>query len=126
MSSVPSDSDDGDFLVSEGTENFYGLRDYQPSDSPRHIAWKSYARSEELLTKQLGAYADKRVWLEWESFSGMDREARLIRLCYWVILLSNSHDEYGLRLLGIEIEPGRRDEHRDALLKALALFEIDQ
>ena len=56
----------------------------------------------------------------------MDREARLIRLCYWVILLSNSHDEYGLRLLGIEIEPGRRDEHRDALLKALALFEIDQ
>jgi uncharacterized protein (DUF58 family) len=126
MSSVPSDSDDGDFLVSEGTEDFYGLRDYQPSDSPRHIAWKSYARSEELLTKQFGAYADKRVWLEWESFSGMDREARLSRLCYWVIQLSNTHDEYGLRLPGIEIEPGRGNEHRDAILKALALFEIDQ
>jgi uncharacterized protein (DUF58 family) len=55
----------------------------------------------------------------------MDREARLSRLWYRVIQLSNSHDEYGLRLPGMEIEPGRGDKHRDALFKALALFEID-
>lgn len=37
INSVPSDSDDGDVFVSEEAEDFYGLRDYQASDSPRHM-----------------------------------------------------------------------------------------
>ena len=71
---APSTSDDGEQLISDGVEDFYGLREYQRGDPPRHIAWKSYARSEELLTKQFAAYADRRVWLEWDMLSGMDTE----------------------------------------------------
>jgi uncharacterized protein (DUF58 family) len=34
-----------------GSDDFAGLRGYQRSDSPRHIAWKAVARSDEMLTK---------------------------------------------------------------------------
>ena len=30
----------------QGSDDFSGLRAYQPTDSPRHVAWKSVARSE--------------------------------------------------------------------------------
>ena len=44
--------DAGDMLsVGTGTDDFFGFRAYQPSDSPRHVAWKASARSEEPLTK---------------------------------------------------------------------------
>ena len=125
LSSTPSNSDEGDLLASEGIEDFYGLRAYQAADSPRHVAWKSYARSDELLTKQFAAYADRRVWLAWEMFPGLDTEARLSRICYWTVTLARGQDEYGLRLPGVEIQPGRGRQHRDDVLKALALYEAD-
>jgi len=37
--------------LAPGNEDFTGLRAYQLSDSPRHVAWKSVARTEEMLTK---------------------------------------------------------------------------
>ncbi len=126
---VPSDkttSDkEGELVLRDGAEDFYGLREYQPGDSTRHIAWKAYARSETLMTKQYAAYADRRVWLEWDYFAGMDKERRLSHLCYWVLTLHSVNDEYGLRLPGVAIEPGRGESHRDRVLRALALFEGD-
>ena len=119
---------DGTPLTSEEAvraEDFYGLREYQPGDAIRHIAWRAYARSETLMTKQFAAYADRRVWLEWDHFEGLDREARLSRLCFWVLRLNSTNDEYGLRLPGLEIAPARGEAHRDEVLKTLALFELD-
>lgn len=117
--------EEGELVPRDGAEDFYGLREYQPGDPIRHIAWKAFARSENLMTKQYAAYADKRVWLEWDHFQGMDREARLSRLCDWVLRLNSSNEEYGLRLPGVAIEPGRGETHRDSVLRALALFEAD-
>src|SRR5256885_12661060 len=37
---------------SSGNDDFSGLRTYQLSDSPRHVAWKAVARSDDMLTKQ--------------------------------------------------------------------------
>ena len=121
--SETTSEEEGELILRDGAEDFYGLREYQPGDAIRHIAWKAYARTETLMTKQFAAYADKRVWLEWDHFHGMDREARLSRLCYWVLKLNSSNDEYGLRLPGLEIAPSRGESHRDEVLKALALFE---
>lgn len=121
--SESTSEEEGELVLRDGAEDFYGLREYQPGDPIRHIAWKAFARTETLMTKQFAAYADKRVWLDWDHFQGMDREARLSRLCYWVLKLNSSNDEYGLRLPGIEIEPSRGESHRDEILKALALFE---
>ena len=35
------------------------------SDSPRHVAWKAAARSDELLTKQFTGEAAAELWLDW-------------------------------------------------------------
>ncbi|MDA0788876.1 MAG: DUF58 domain-containing protein [Proteobacteria bacterium] len=121
---APSSAEEGEMLQREGAEDFYGLRQYHSSDPPRHVAWKSYARTEELLTKQYASYADRRVWLDWELLTGMEAEARLSRLCYWVLQLAATTNEYGLRLPGLEIAPGRGEAHRDEVLKALAIFEV--
>lgn len=119
-------SDDGELVAREGVDDFYGLREYRQGDSLKQLAWKSYARTGVLLTKQFAALADRRIWLEWEFFPGMDREERLSRLCYWVLKLDASDDEYGLRLPGVEKTPGRGPEHREEMLKTLALFEVEE
>jgi uncharacterized protein (DUF58 family) len=124
-STTTKGEEEGELILSDGAEDFYGLREYQPGDSIRHIAWKVFARTDKLMTKQYAAYADKRVWLDWEYFAELDREARLSRLCYWVLQLNSSNDEYGLRIPGIEIQPGRGDAHKEKVLRALALFDVD-
>lgn len=116
---------EGELLSREGVDDFYGLKEYQAGDSLRHVAWKSYARTNELLTKQYAAFVDRRVWLDWDYFVGMDKENRLSRLSYWVVELSKSTDEYGLILPGVEIQPARGNKHREEILRALALFEPD-
>jgi|TARA_B100000315_G_scaffold260862_1_gene326505 uncharacterized protein (DUF58 family) len=118
-------NNDGELLRREGVDDFTGLREYQDGDGLRHIAWKSYARTNELFTKQFAAYTDRRVWLEWDHFTGMDRESRLSRLCYWVVRMANTTSAYGLRLPGLEISPASGAEHREKALTALALFELD-
>ena len=116
---------EGDRLSRGGTEDFYGLREYQTGESLRHVAWKQYARGRGLFTKEYAASLDRRIWLDWDYLAGIDREGRLSRLCYWVLKAAQSNDEYGLRLPGIEIPPGRGEQHRDQLLTRLALFEIN-
>ncbi len=116
---------EGEMLQRQGVDDFHGLRVYQDGDSLGHIAWKSYARTNDLLVKEFTAFVDRRIWLDWEFFSGMDRESRLSRLCDWVLRLSQTTDEYGLRLPGVEIEPANDPDHREKVLKELAMFELD-
>ncbi len=119
-------SNEGELLHREGVDDFAGLRDYQEGDGLRHIAWKSYARTRKLYTKQFAAFVDRRVWLEWDYFTGMDGEGRLSRLCYWVVQLSKTSNAYGVRLPQVEIVPASGSEHREEVLKTLALFELGQ
>ena len=119
-----SSTNEGEMAQRSGVDDFYGLRDYQRGDAIRQIAWKNYARTGDLHVKEFSAYVDRRIWLEWDSLPGLDRESRLSRLAWWVVQISKSSDDYGLRLPGIEIEPARGPEHRTRVLKTLALFEV--
>lgn len=118
--------EEGDATSGIGSEDYAGIREYRPGDSLKQIAWKSYARGQGLHTKEFEARVDRRVWLDWDAFPGMDRENRLSRLCYWVIEHARKNAEFGLRLPGVEIEPDCGPEHRDRCLRTLALFEIEQ
>jgi uncharacterized protein (DUF58 family) len=118
-------SNEGEVMQRNGVDDFYGLRDYHHGDSIKQIAWKSYARTGDLQIKEFAAYVDRRVWLDWDHLPGMDREARLSRLTWWVMEVAKSNDDYGLRLPGIVIEPARGPEHKSRVLSTLALFEID-
>ena len=106
-----------------GNDDFSGLRSYQLSDSPRHVAWKAVARSDDMLTKQFTGEAAAELWLDWRLLpSGLGLENRLSRLAGWVLAAERSGANYGLRLPGVEIEPGRGDAHRATCLQALALY----
>jgi len=107
-----------------GNDDFAGLRGYQPADSPRHVAWKAVARSDELLTKQFTGEASAELWLDWQMLPpGFGPEQRLSRLAGWVLAAERRGMRYGLRLPGVELPPGRGDAHCSAALQALALHQ---
>jgi uncharacterized protein (DUF58 family) len=106
-----------------GNDDYSGLRAYQLSDSPRHVAWKAVARNEDMLTKQFTGEAAAELWLDWVRLAPFDVERRLSRLAGWVLEAERSGAQYGLRLPGVEISPGHGEAHRAACLQALALYE---
>ena len=107
-----------------GYDDFAGLRAYHASDSPRHIAWKTVARTDHLLTKQFSEDAADELWLDWSRASpALDDEQRLSLLAGWVLAAEQAGARYGLRIPGTEIEPDRGDAHRAQCLEALALCE---
>ncbi len=108
-----------------GSDDFSALRAYQPSDSPRHVAWKAVARAQDMLTKQFSGEAAGELWLDWRLLpAGLDLERRLSCLAGWVLAAQQAGMLYGLRLPGTEIPPARGDAQRAACLSALALFEL--
>lgn len=119
-------SGQGPLEAGEGTEDFVGLRTYVTGESRHRIAWKNYAREQGLHTKHFADPMDERIWLDWEQFPGMDREARLSRLCARLLKVSAQGLAYGLRLPGVEIQPSRGESHRQRLLRELALFELPE
>jgi uncharacterized protein (DUF58 family) len=105
-----------------GSEDFAGLRQYQPGDSVRHIAWKAVARGDVLLTKQFSGRATAELWLSLELLPDpLDLETKISRLARWVLDAHTSGLAYGLKLPGATIAMSRGEAHRDRCLEALAL-----
>jgi len=108
----------------QGNDDFSGLRAYQLSDSPRHVAWKAFARVGDLLTKQFAGDAAAELWLDWVRLPpGLGPEERLSRLAGWVLAAERAGARYGLRLPALELPLARGEAHRAACLQALALYE---
>ena len=108
-----------------GQEDFTGLRQRQPNDSPRHIAWKAVARNIDnspLLIKQFAGGAADELWLDLALTTDNDLETRLSVLTGWIITAERLQARYGLRLPGREIAPDQGNTHRDTCLEALALY----
>jgi len=128
---APSRQAGGARAHAQGSDDFSGLRTYQVSDSPRHVAWKSvarsdtlHARSDDMLTKQFAGEAVAELWLDFAALpAALGLEARLSRLAGWVLAAERSGAHYGLRLPGAELAPARGDAHRSACLEALALYQ---
>jgi uncharacterized protein (DUF58 family) len=126
---APSDQAGGVRAHAQGTDDFSGLRTYQVTDSPRHVAWKSVARGDTqhtrrdpMLTKQFAGEAVAELWLDLaDTPASLDLERRLSRLAGWVLAAERAGARYGLRLPGRTIELDRGDAHRAACLEALAL-----
>jgi len=105
-------------------DDFAGLREYQPGDSPRHVHWKAAAATGALVTKQFGGGASERLWLDWDLTHG-GTETRLSQLAAWVCRAESDGLVYGLRLPGREIELGAGPPHRHECLKALAVWGLE-
>ncbi|WP_374487811.1 DUF58 domain-containing protein [Zoogloea sp.] len=110
---------------SHGQDDFAGLRSYQQTDSPRHVAWKAVARGGPWMTKQFIGQGSQAVWLDWATLPhGLNPEARLARLCRWVLDAESQHLSFGLRLPGLELPLGQGPEHTRRCLSALATFGL--
>lgn len=103
-------------------EDFAGVREFRPGDSPRHVDWKAVAREQRWYTKQFAGGPQSTVWLDWEALPGLDTEERLSQMCRWVLDAEREGLLYGLRLPGVVLPPGHGEDHRHRCLKALALF----
>ncbi|HKW36731.1 MAG TPA: DUF58 domain-containing protein [Burkholderiales bacterium] len=119
-----ADSETGDSAsVKAGNDDFAGLRPYQASDSPRHVAWKASARSEALLTKFFAGRTSSELWFDWDSLPpSMGVESRLSRLARWVTLAEERGLRYGLNLPRTTVPLGEGFPHRERCLRELALY----
>jgi uncharacterized protein (DUF58 family) len=131
MTLLPSPSpaiSSGQRQGSSGQEDFSGLRQRQPSDSTRHVAWKAAARDvndRPLLVKQFAGGASEELWLDWAlTPSDPGVETRLSLLAGWVLAAEERQLAYGLRLPGRDIAPAQGSAHRDGCLEALALYKL--
>jgi uncharacterized protein (DUF58 family) len=106
-----------------GGDDFSGLRDYQAGDPIKHIAWKQYAQDKGLFTKEYEAYFSAEKWLDWDSLN-QQQELRLSGLCYWALEYERRQIPYGLRLPGVDLAPALGDHHQQAVLVALAEFNL--
>lgn len=111
-------------LHGAGQDDFSGLRNYAAGDAPRHVAWRASARTDgELLVKDFrdGGVASRHF--DWEMTQGeKDTEARLSRLCRWIVDAHANGESWGLRLSDRTIAVGSGEAHFHACLRALALY----
>lgn len=122
LAGLAADTPDGAAAMVVGSDDFYGIRDYQRGDSLRDIHWKGLAKGQGLQSKQYTAYAERSVWLDWDMFAGFSVEQRLSHLCYWALEFDAASEEYGLRIPGTVIDPALGERHRESVLRALALY----
>ncbi len=119
--------DSGMRPAGEGTEELSSLRDHRTADSPRHVAWKAWARAPDgpLLTKQFEGSGGGELWLDLAQLpASLSLEQQLSRLTGWVIDADALGLDYGLLLPGTRIAPDSGPAHRARVLRALAQYGL--
>ena len=106
-----------------GEEDFAGLRKFQAGDSPRHVAWKAFARSGNLLSKQFSGADTSSQWFDFDRIDSDDLEIRLSILTRWIVEAERGSQDYGLRLPGHEFAPAHGESQRQMCLETLAFFD---
>lgn len=105
-----------------GTEDFHGLRAYQPGDPVRQIAWKAFSRGKGVYIKEFTGPGAEAVVLNWHTVPGRNIEQKLSTLCGMILKLHPTRRDYGLQLPGTTLPPARGDVHKHRCLSVLAAF----
>jgi uncharacterized protein (DUF58 family) len=121
-------------LVKGRGQDLYALRDYQPTDSARHVHWKASARSGSLMVREFAREDDCRVVLVFDPHSeaaqgkatakDKDRFEQAVRLCAAI-----AWDFYERRTLlqfqsgSVEVPQAPAEQNIFAVLQHLALAE---
>jgi uncharacterized protein (DUF58 family) len=106
-----------------GSDDFYGLQEYQSGDSIRRIHWKAFAKGIGVFSKQYsGEQSTEEVWLDYAYTPGHTTEERLSQLCRWLVDAEQAGIRYGFALPGLTVPPDHGLTHYQKCLEALALF----
>lgn len=114
-------------------DDFYGLRDYVPGDSPRMVAWRASARTGELVVRETASPIARRLWVELE-LAAADGSAetdvlneRAIELAASLLALGDRAGmDAGLTVPGhaIDLPPSGGGHHLSRMLDALGALDV--
>lgn len=108
-------------LSREG-DDFAGVREWQPGDSPRHIDWRAVARGRPLMVKTWAQSASVAVPLDWETLS-LPAAERAGQLARWIQECELSGMPYSLHLPNQDIAVGLGADQAQRCLRALGELE---
>jgi uncharacterized protein (DUF58 family) len=104
---------------------FDGIRGYRRGDPLKLVMWKKAAKADEqgngLVVRDTQQAQRHELWLDFTQAGSLGTEARLQRLCAWVLQADRLGLSYGLRLPGLQVKPGSGEAHKRQCLEALAL-----
>jgi uncharacterized protein (DUF58 family) len=123
---MPLSADGGGLRTrpNQGDADFAGLRAAVPGDPPQHIAWKAYARSDQLLLKQFASGEQEPRLFDWDALSDLTGEDKLAQLTRWCLDAAQESRRFGLHVPGTTIGLGTGPHHLSQCLKTLALFDL--
>ncbi len=103
---------------------FDQLKQYQTTDAPASVAWKTVASGRGWFTKEFtSAQASRELELTWDATNGLsDTEQRLSRLCAWIVSADASAVPYSLELPAARTNSARGPEHKRHCLRQLSGF----
>ena len=105
----------------QATGEFDGVRAYRRGDPLKLVVWKKAAKADELVSRDSQQAQRHELWLDYAQAGALGLEAKLSRLCAWVLLADQHGLDYGLRLPGLELPPSAGEAHKRRCLEALAL-----
>ncbi|GAC1607071.1 MAG: hypothetical protein NVS3B2_15620 [Ramlibacter sp.] len=109
-----------------GAGEYDGVRAYRRGDPLKLIVWKKAARalaagSEEFVSRDAQQTQREELWLDAQATGLADTEARVSRLCAWVLMADRLGVDYGVRVAGRVMKPSQGEAHKRACLEALAV-----
>jgi uncharacterized protein (DUF58 family) len=113
-------------LRAHNAGEYDGVRAYRRGDPLKLVVWKKAARaqaagSEDLVSRDTQQTQRQELWLDAQAAGLPDTEARISRLCAWVLMADRLGVDYGVRMPGRTLKPSQGEAHRRACLEALAL-----
>lgn len=107
----------------EGDDEFAGIRDFIKGDSPKSLAWKAIAKTNQLYTKEFESEAGDSLIFDFDQLTSIQNtEEKLSILCDLVLQANARQLNYGLKLPSTNISPGSSASHMHHCLTALALY----
>ncbi len=102
-----------------------GVRAYRRGDPLKLVVWKKAARaqatgSNELVSRDTQQAQRQELWLDAQAAALPELEARLSRLCAWVLMADRLGVDYGLRVSALSVKPSQGEAHRRRCLEVLA------
>jgi uncharacterized protein (DUF58 family) len=100
-------------------DDFAGVREWQPGDSPKHVDWRAVARGRPMMVKTWSHGAADAVLMDWAAIPLPEGE-RVGQMVRWIQMSEQQGLSYGLRLPDQEIPIGQGEAHARRCLTALA------
>lgn len=106
-----------------GQDEFESLKNYQQGEPLNHVAWKQVAKGQGMLSKEFVSQTSALCYLQLTPCQGQALEKTLSQLCYQVRTLSQQGTPFGLKLGEQIVGPSSGEQHQQACLAALALYQ---